>query len=225
MKGDKIHKNRGENLFDKIVYNVDFQDSIKNIRKQLKIPTKGFSNTKNVYAWYSKNQPFDEIKQEILKSLSSLLTKQKLPNNEWWQQKLLEYVFNNCKFSFLPRTYPINSFIEVINKNTDFAKGTFVDLRIYEGISQRDVIDFIKQHWLYVKPAYRHGTAKIIQPERDQKINKRILEMFSDPREKLGSKDIPKEILIQRKLKKEFGKSPEFEAIKMRAHRKRHQKR
>ncbi len=211
MKGDK---NRGDKLFDKLIYSVEFQKEVKNIRDQLGIPDAGFLNIKGVYSWYSKGE------NDLIELVSSLLKKQALPKSEWWQQKMIEYIIANGRFSFLPRTYPTGPFAETANRHI-----SSVDLRIYEGTSQREVVDFIKKNWNKIKPAYRAGTAKIVQPERDPEIGRRIVEIWSKQRKELGPKDTAKEILIKRQIEKEFGKSPDFEAIKMRAYRKRHSKR
>jgi len=215
MKGEKGDKKRGDKLLDKLAYSIEFRKEVDRIRNELGVPSSGFSNMRKIYDWYSKHQS-----ENIIKRTSQFLKQQALPQNEWWQQKVIEFIFTNGRFSFLPRTYPVGSFIEISNREL-----TSVDLRIFQGASQREIIEFIKKNWNIIKPPYRIGTGKIIQPERDQKVGQRIAEIFEKPRKEIGSKRIAKEILIKHRIEKEFGKSPDFEAIKMRAYRKRHFKR
>ncbi len=222
MKGDK---NRGEILFDKMAYNVEFQKAIRELRGKFNIPADGFSDIKGVFSWYSGQLGLKQDLDNFTKHVSAVLNKQALPNNEWWKQKILEHILANGKFSFLPRRIcPVNPFVEVSKRITN-KSGAYTDLRIYEGISQREIIEYIKRNWTKLKPSYRVGTAKIVQPERDPERGRRIVEIWSKPRKELGPDNVTKEILIKRQIEKEFGKSPEFEAIKMRAHRKRHSKR
>lgn len=142
---------------------------------------------------------------------------------------MIEYVLFNGNDPFLPRTYPTESFVDVIDKGIT-KRGSYADIRIYEGASQRDIINFVKQHWTFVKPSYREGTAKTIQPERDPKTNKKILELWDKIK---GDREahFTKESRIAEIVNKsgERGKDQkkrlDFSKVKMRAYRKRHAKR
>lgn len=209
-------KNRGEKLFEKLMYSDKFQEGISFIRKKLSIPIKG--GRKDVFDWYSKSYK----PNELIILIENFLQKQKLPNNDWWKQKIIEYLFFNGKYSFLPRTYPTTPFIEIVSRNKNY-----VDLRIYDGAAVSDVKNFIEKNWDITKPPHDINTSKSIQPQRNHKIDKELIKLWNTPKENLGTDTKSKEILVGRSLKGKFKKGGkfDFEAVKMRAYRKKHAKR
>lgn len=210
MKGDKSDQKRGEKLFDKITFSIKFQKEILKLRKKFGIPETGYFSMPEVYGWYGPmHEPFYKIQKKFLSDISVFLCKQALPNNDWWNKKMFEYLLSDGRFSFLPRTLPSAPFIEVLGRNflkAGFDQGFYTDLRIYEGVSQRDITGYMKNHWNFVRPTIRTGTLTKIRKEKNPATNKRMVELWTKSKEDLGYKEgmiTTKEILLSRTLTKE----------------------
>lgn len=220
--------NRGENLFNKMISGIKFQDEIKEIRKAFEIPDGGFLDNDGISSWYFKGWQTGENQIRINKfneRLTALLGKWVFPDNNWWHRKITEYIVCQERIPYLQRSFPSSPFVEIAERKQGadmFKSGSFTDLRIYEGASQRDIFDFIKKHWKTVIPCRRFGVSKKIQPERYPKETKKIMELWKNGGGKDGKS---KEMIIVQKIKEITGNKLQPEAVKMRAHRKRNPKR
>jgi len=222
----KINKNRGDKLFKKIIYSNKVQKEIRKIRHNFNIPNQGFALGKDIYDWYQKY--YFDLKDEFLNEIHLFLCSNILPDNDWWFKKIIEYVLSGGKIIFLPRTYPVDPFVEVTDRVNGRNDCSYINLRIYEGASQRDIIEFIKSNWKFVKPPHRVGTSKIIQPDRDN-INEKIMNLMAfvnDRPRGLGINSRNKYSFIGSEIQKELkDKKIYSDNIKMRAYRKRKAKR
>jgi len=236
MKGDKkvakkskkslSNKNRGEKLFEKLVYSNFFVENLKALRDKSGIEENGYDSMKKIYNWYSlKYNASEAIRNDFNAFVFLFLEKQKLPNNEWWQQKIVEHILSSGKFMFLPRTHPTAPFVALVGGNKA-GQEPYTDLRIYERAVQKDIIDFIKdpRTWRFVNPGKRKGLGKIIQPERDPQTTKEIMKLWEKSKKELADElkmyDIPKESLLSIKMHNEKKGEIAGDNIKMRVWRK-----
>lgn len=208
-KGDK---NRGEKLLQKLIPGTKFQDGIQFIRKENNIPPKGFSDKPSVGKWYTERQSIFEEETAALADFKAeirdFLIDQALPINAWWECKITEYVLADGNLELIPLLPGIAPFVEM-NKPNPTKRGSYTDLRIYEGATQRDVREFLSLHWHRVKPSYRVGTHKNIRKEKNPKANDHAVAIYDLPkskRRKMASTNelmaTTKEIEVSRILKK-----------------------
>ena len=182
-KGDK---NRGDILLQKLIRGSDFQYGVKKIRIAFDIPINGYTEMLGIGCWYSKRM--DITKEEtsamraFMREIEEFLIAQALPAGTWWQHKIIEYILSDGKMAFLFMPPGVEPFVEMISKPNPTRKGSFTDLRIYEGATQRDIKDFLAHHGRLIKPSYRIGTHKQIRKEKD----------FSDNDRAVGIYDLPK---------------------------------
>jgi len=208
MKGDhrQADDERGRKLLDSLYYGTKFQDGLRKIRHDFNIPENGFSNGKQIRCHYGK------LLVGFLQAISDFLLEQRLPDNEWWRREIIECVFSEKRIQFLPRTaLPVSPFIGIIkrsNPRLSLKGGSYVDVRFYEGVSQRDIINFVKHYGALTKPAALLGTKQRIRKIFNEGRYKKILNNWSKSKEELGAmpgEKVTKEILISRKV----GTSPE----------------
>jgi len=215
MKGDK---NRGEKLFAKIVSGDKFQQGVFDIRSNLKIniPENGYEETPKRYS--------ERVSKKLDKLISLFLKEQNLSENTWWNKKIFEYILFNGKIEIHPPLSPTQQpFIEVIHKKN--IRNAFTDLRLFPGITQKEIISFIKDkdNWKFIKPIYRLGTTEKIRSVENPRLKALIDGQWDKSRKELGMvHDESKEILICRILKEEYPSlsSENVKAIHYRSKRK-----
>lgn len=215
---------RAETLLNKLARSRKFQEYLKSFRLEFKIPESGYLEDKEVRQWYAdwcydkSFQPSNTYKR-FLRKIRKFLMVMELPNNQWWQQKMIEHVLENRRFSFLPYQPWHAPFVEVINRNHGrkaYFEGFICDIRVYEGVSQRDIEFYIKRFGDLVRPSRRSGSAKKIQPERDPDINKALTEAWAKQKNRQGR---PKENMVADVIKGKTSKIVSPSAIKKRIER------
>ncbi len=208
-KGDK---NRGEVLLKKLLPSTKFQQGVKNIRRTFDIPLTGYIDKQGIGNWYSERHDITREETPAMADfkdgIRQFLTDQALPAGTWWEHKIIEYVLSNGILEFLWLPPGVEPFVEVINRPTPTKQGSYIDLRVYEGATQRDVKDFIAHHWRTTKPSYRKGTHKQIRKERDFFVNEKAIAIYDLPKEErqkaAGTNDLmktTKEVEVGRILK------------------------
>lgn len=219
MKGDKGDISRGEKLFRKISQGDKFKKEIVKIRNSFGISTKDFSHSPYeplVGTW----EKSDLFKKEI----DAILKRSALPINTWWQRRLVTFVLSDDKQDFLSPLYDFETpFIEIVTHHVG-RDGSYNDVRLYEGVAQSDVKEFMARNWKYMLPSYREGTAQKIrgQKSEDIKIMMEAERLMRKSRIELGiPKDLgtTKEIEIAKILYKRYGKKITDDALKARLHR------
>ncbi len=221
----KVTKNKAEDnarglkLLQKIRHSISFNKGIKAIRLSYQIPETGFNDKKSAYHWYS--HVFPKTRAYFLAAVNQFLKTQALPINTWWRQKTIELVIMD-NTEFLPKILPQGPFIEIAEAGLA-KEGSFVLLKLHEGVAQRDVISYVKSHWNKIKPSQSLDKSKMIRGVKNPDIDDKIMEIWDRPRNLSESKY--KELAISKRLKDETGTKLSPEAIKMRRYRKRHAKR
>ncbi|MES2668355.1 MAG: hypothetical protein V4644_01530 [Patescibacteria group bacterium] len=200
MNGDA---NRGDTLLQKLIGSDIFSATLAEARSVLGIPSEGFSEQKDVQSWYNSGVAGSE---ERNKTFEAALLKLQLPINVWWSQKIAEQIIANGQ-TFLPRTSePRGPFVEIAGWDVS-KKGSMVDLRLYEGLSRDELIEFVKKHWNSIKPSYRQGTAQKIRPPKSSATDAAVLKYWTWTKKDLGQEDgqnIPKEILVSRRMQEDL---------------------
>ncbi len=219
LKGDEralkqLERLKGNNLFEK---------SIQAIRNVFDIPiANGFDTKKKVYKWYGEKYP---DRQDALKIvLSYFLTDViQLPDNTWWQQKILNYILMPSEDILSVVTY-IWPYVEIQDRHGI----QYTDLRVYKGASKDEVIAFVTKKWKSVRPPLVVGGQRAIRKDADSALNLRAKELSKMRKSELKglseSGSVYKNKLISEILSKEFNKKLSEAAIKMRLYRHRRRK-
>ena len=208
---------RGEKAFKQVSQGVKFKEKVAQIRETFGIDLNKFS--------YSKYGPLlrDQEKTErFLEEVDKLLRSNELPLNSWWRIKLREFILSKGVVDTSYDAEVIRGlkmpFVELINDSVT-RDGSFKDIRIYEGVSQKDIKDFISKNWKYVEPSYREDTSKKFksQKEQDININEDIIELMKLSIEELGGiGKTTKAIQIAKLLSKKYGIRLTDDSVKMR---------
>lgn len=221
MNMEKDLQNRGEKLYAKLSLSKSFQTGIQEIRTAFKLPAYGFKDIETIVSWHEST--FQRMEKRFYKSVDSFLQKQRLPRNVWWQHKIIQNVLA-LETPLIIRADYYMPFIEMID-NTIHARGNYSELRMYDGISQRELIDFIKSNWKSIKPPHGLGISKNIHGERGPLTNMLMLELGEEAKKKKPGESSSKDMRIAKKIEERTGKLPSLEAVKMRRYRKRNAKR
>lgn len=212
---------RGEKLFRKLRFSKSFQTGVHDIRKDFNIENNGFDNTEQLASWGAKISQNQSRKLD--RAINAFLIKQRLPLNTWWRYRTYEHIFNvEVELKIQPEgTSP---FIEIFNPGYD-EDGNASMLKLYDGVSQTELINYIKTYWQSIKPFHGMGMAKIIQSEKDPSTNAALMDLYAAEGKRQGSESALKELRITKKLKQRTNKNLSPEAAKMRIHRKRNAER
>jgi hypothetical protein len=219
LKGDEraikqLERLKGTNLFEK---------SIQAIRSAFDIPiANGFDTKEKVHKWYQEK--YLERRDALLIVLSYFLNNIiKLPDNTWWQQKILNYILmpSDDILSMITYVWP---YVEVQEKKDDL----YTDLRIYKGASKDEVRDFVIQKWTSIRLPLVVGGHRAIRKDANYALTRRAKELSkmkkSELRSLSDSDSVYKNKLISEILSKEFDSKISEAAIKMRLYRHRRRK-
>ncbi|QQR77128.1 MAG: hypothetical protein IPJ67_03150 [Candidatus Moraniibacteriota bacterium] len=208
-KGDE---SRGDVLLQKLILGTGFQEGIRRIRQMFDVPKNGFIDMSSIGNWYSKRSDItkeETVAQKVFNAeVKRFLVDQALPVGVWWEHKIIEYVLSDGRIEFLWLPPAKEPFVEVINRPLPTNEGSYTDLRIYEGVTQRDLRAFMSRYWRMISPSYRKGTHKQIRRERNTSINNEAVAIYDLSKEErrlaAGTNDymeITKELEVERILK------------------------
>ena len=203
MAGDKGDISRGEKLFQKVSQGDKFKKIIEENMREFQKEIRSFS-----YSLYKPLMGTPEKSIEFNKRIDLILEKNALPINAWWQRRLKTFILFKDKKDLLPVLWSFQTaFIDIVNHYVQ-PDGSYNDIRLYEGVSQMDVRDFMMENWKLMKPSYRVGTTQKIrkQSTREIRMLKDAGRLMKNSKEKLGiPKKVPKDIYVSTKMNKKYG--------------------
>lgn len=219
---------RGEILLQNLIHGNKFQRGLKAARIIFSIPINGYKTAKDVYGWYDEFYHTKKKGRAFKRKIDEFLKEQELPAGTWWHQRAIELALTDGRFNFLPRTHGAGPFVEL--KSTGVSrKGSYIDIRLYEGVGHRDVRSAIGR---IGTPSHRKGTRKLIRSERrDQKDINEALRVYNLPREERKQKAGTNKWMMTTKetetsgILKGMGINMSGDAVKALKHRRKNKKR